>query len=100
MTCFISQKLEGKTLGHWIARCGKESFYLMALQFVGFKVGTLLLSLFGIERSLSALTAPAQGSLLLFFYYLLMGVCFPLVFMWAFRQMKEKIMVLINNKKE
>lgn len=57
----------------------------MALHLLGFKLGTLLLSLFGVERSLAAEEAPAEGSFPLFCYYLFMGVAFPLLFIRCFR---------------
>lgn len=68
----------------------------MALQFAGFKVGTLILSLFGMERSLAALSAPAGDSFLLFLYYLLMGLMLPAVLVSLFVRIKR----VITEKKE
>lgn len=91
VTCFISRMLEGRRLGHLIAACGKDSFYIMGFQFFGFKVGTLILSLFGIDRSLAALSAPAGDYFLLFLYYLIMGFVFPVALMWLLRALKGLI---------
>ena len=91
--CYLSRKMEGRWLGRMIAICGRESFYIMAFQFLGFKIGTLLLSLFGIERSLSQLTAPAEGSLLLFVYYVIMGFVLPAAIVHIVRKAKRRLLV-------
>ena len=91
VTCFVSQKLEGSRLGRSVALCGRESFHIMALQFAAFKIGTLILSVFGVERSLAVLGAPTDGSLLLFIYYIFWGMVFPLLFMWALRNIKRLV---------
>lgn len=86
VTCYIARILDNRRIGKAIAFCGRNSFYIMALHLFCFKLGTLLLSLFGIERSLSAERAPADGSFLLFCFYLVVGVVFPLLLVCCFRK--------------
>lgn len=87
--CYFSKRIERNVIGKCLAYCGKESFYIMALHFVGFKVMTILLNLCGFQFSLSALTAPSKGNFVLTLAYVCMGVCFPLVFMYLFRKIKN-----------
>lgn len=85
---YFANKIKNTVLGRMLAYCGKESFYIMALQFVGFKICTYALRLIGINNSLSSLTAPAEDSVVLLLVYFAFGVFFPLAFMWAFRKLK------------
>ncbi len=89
--CFFSKKLEGRWAGAFLSQCGKDSFYIMGLHFIGFKVCTLFLNGLGFNEKLSALTAPAGNSIGLLLAYLTFGMLFPLAFMWAFRKVKATI---------
>lgn len=92
VTCFVARALDNRWIGRAIAYCGRNSFYIMALHLFSFKLGTLLLSSFGIECSLGTEKAPADGSFLLFCFYLLMGVGFPLLFIYCFRKLRGLVM--------
>lgn len=89
--CFLSRQLEGHAVGKFLALCGKDSFYIMGLHFVGFKLGTIGLNWCGADLPLAALTAPAGDSLGLLLIYLGFGVLFPVAFMWGFRQIKAVV---------
>ncbi len=90
--CYVSRKIENNFLGTFLSWCGNNSFYIMALHFVGFKMGTLLLLTVGVHKSLAVLTAPAGTSLTLTLFYLMMGVAFPLVFILSFRKVKSLVL--------
>ena len=47
--CFISKKIEHTIVGKCVALCGKESFHIMALHLLGFKVATFILLICGIK---------------------------------------------------
>lgn len=94
VTCFVARALDKKWIGKAIAYCGRNSFYIMALHLFGFKLGTVLLSTLGIERSLSVEKPIADDSFFLFCFYLFIGVGFPLVFIYIFRKVRGKLMNL------
>lgn len=84
---YIGKHIETNVAGKAIAYVGKESFYVMALHFVGFKLCTLALQGIGYRgASLSDLSPGVGGNILLLFVYAFFGVGFPLVFMWGFRK--------------
>lgn len=84
---YIGKHIEANVVGKAIAYVGKDSFYVMALHFVGFKFCTLALQGIGYwGTNLSDLTPGVGGNNLLLFVYALFGVGFPLVFMWGFRK--------------
>lgn len=80
LTCFIAHLVESRFLGNILSQIGECSFHIMALHLLAFKAGTLLLRASGIlNPDLSSLLAPAQGSLLLFIYYAVLGVGLPVL---------------------
>ena len=94
--CYFSKRIERNVIGKCLAYCGKESFYIMALHFVGFKVISIILNSFGLNLNLSSLTAPTNENLVLVLLYVTMGVCSPLIFIVVFRFVKNKL-CKINN---
>lgn len=87
---YVGKHIETNVIGKAIAYVGKESFYVMALHFVGFKFCTLALQGIGYGgASLNDLTPGVSGNILLLFVYSFFGVGFPLVFMWGFRKIKN-----------
>lgn len=89
---YIGKHIEANVVGKAIAYVGKDSFYVMALHFVGFKFCTLALQGIGCGgANLCDLTPGVDGNNLLLFVYALFGVGFPLLFMWGFRQIKTLI---------
>lgn len=89
---YIGKHIEANVIGKAIAYVGKESFYVMALHFVGFKLCTLALQGIGYGgANLSDLTPAVGGNILLLLLYAFFGVGFPLLFMWGFRRVKTLI---------
>lgn len=88
---YIGKHIETNVVGKAIAYVGNNSFYVMALHFVGFKLCTLALQGIGYGggASLSDLTPGVGGNILLLFVYAFFGVGFPLLFMWGFRKIKN-----------
>ena len=87
---YIGKHIEANVIGKAIAYVGNNSFYVMALHFVGFKFCTL--SLKSINHSgganLSDLTPGVGGNIFLLLLYAFFGVGFPLLFMSGFRRGK------------
>lgn len=94
MLYYIGKYIEKNVAVKAIAYVGKESFYVMALHFVGFKNCTLALQGIGMGANLSDLTPGVDGNILLLFVYSLFGVGFPLLFMGGFRFLKIKLVKL------
>lgn len=95
---YISQKIEKNYIGHVLAFCGRNSFYIMGLHFLGFKLGTIILSWIGIKQNLGELMAPAQSSFALLLFYLIFSVIFSLFVIVSLRQSKAIIQTLSINK--
>ena len=88
---YIGKRIEANSIGKAIAYVGKDSFYVMALHFVGFKLCTLALC--SIEYggvNLSDLTPGVGSNVLLLLLYAIFGVGFPLISMRLFRFFKRK----------
>lgn len=96
--CYIGRKTENSPLTKLVAYCGRESFYIMALQFAGFKVGVYLLRLSGQEADLAALQPETHGSLATLALYFACGVGLPCLFMKVFRFAKAKLLNLAQKK--
>ena len=93
VVCFVSKKLEGCHIGKWLELCGRDSFYIMGLHIVGFKLCTMALMALGIvDGGLEKTMTPALGGNILFLViYTAFGMVMPLVFITAFRKMKSLI---------
>lgn len=87
---YIGKHIEKNLVGKAIAYVGNNSFYVMALHFVGFKLCTLSLNTAGCGgANLAELTPNVENNVALLFLYAVFGVGFPLVFMWGFRRVKK-----------
>lgn len=92
LIAYIGRKIDGSMVERFVRYCGKESFYIMALHLVGFKLCTMCLSFVGINVCrLSDLQPHVGYNIYLILAYLAFGVLFPLSFMWAFRRIKSSI---------
>lgn len=89
--CFVSKKIEKRSIGIVIAKIGKGSFYVMALHFIGFKIFSLILISMGHERDLAELCPSVGNNVPLLLGYLLVGVAFPLLVIYIFRILKDGI---------
>lgn len=86
---YIGKHIEKYWLGRGIAYVGNNSFYVMALHFVGFKLCTMFLKVIEYRGVfLEDLTPNVGNNIALLLLYAMFGVGFPLVFMWGFRRMK------------
>lgn len=92
MICFVSKKIQLLSIGRLLGFIGQESFYVMGLQFIGFKVCTLLINMMGGSANLAQLKAHAGSSLLLLLMYLLFGVFIPIVIVAFVRYMKSMVL--------
>lgn len=89
---YIGRKIEGSLVERFVRYCGKESFYIMALHFVGFKLCTMSLSFIGTNACrLSDLQPKVGNNIILVILYLAFGVLFPIAFMWTFRKVKGRM---------
>lgn len=86
--CFISKKSKG-----WFAKImsviGRDSFYIMGLHFLAFKLGSFALNhVLGTNLNPAELTAPAHN-LALYFYFAVVGIFLPLAIMWLLRKTRS-----------
>lgn len=96
LLCFIAKKIEHSKIGKLIAVCGKESFYIMGLHIVGFKLcSTILIQLGYINGGLEQLMTPAiENNLFLLLIYTTCGVIIPIIVITLVR--KIKLLILKN----
>jgi fucose 4-O-acetylase-like acetyltransferase len=81
---YIAKKCKGKSAS-FFALIGRESFYIMGLHFVAFKLCQYVLMLFGIQQSLAE-HAPACPNIWLLLFYLSGGVLLPVGAILIWRQ--------------
>ena len=95
--CFIAKKLEKWRIGKVLELCGRESFYIMGLHIVGFKLCTMMLMSVGvINGGLENLMTPQIGNnVFLLIVYTLCGMFFPVAFMYGFRKISAYILMKI-----
>lgn len=74
---FLSKKMENKKIFNFLKYIGKNSFSIMAFQFIGFKVGGILLNVCGYKNDISVLV-PIADNVAILLYYLLFGVSISL----------------------
>ena len=92
VVCYVSKLIDKLTwLNKVFSAIGRDSFYIMGLHFIGFKIGTLFLSWFCIEMPLAELLPTVGENRLLLFYYALFGIGLPLAFMYIFRIIRNII---------
>lgn len=89
--CYVSKKFENSIAGSFLDKIGKDSFHIMALQFVGFKCCALLLMLIGINANVALLCPYAGNGNEWLLIYFLFGVLIPMVFISLFRKLKMLI---------
>lgn len=93
---YIGKHIEKNMAGKVIAYIGNNSFYVMALHFVGFKLCTMALNIIGFRGgNINDLTPNIGNNILLLLLYTLFGIGFPLVVMWGFRKIFAKKISLI-----
>lgn len=92
--CFLSKRLKG-----WFAKgmavIGRDSFYIMGLHFLTFKLGSCSLNaVSNLNLNPADLMAPAHN-VLLYIYFVLIGVLMPLAMLWIWRRFKNFIILKI-----
>lgn len=99
LLCYMSKAIAKKktVLSRLLAVIGRESFYIMALHLLGFKICTLLLNAFGADACLSALTPTVGSHVLLFIAYLAAGALLPIAFMLVYRRAKGCLLNCFRN---
>lgn len=91
VVCYLSRKIESTWVGWGVEKCGKDSFHIMALHLVGFKLGIVIMNMFGANIFLAD-QMPKLGSNYLYVIILFTcGVVFPLLFIYLFRMVKSYI---------
>lgn len=94
--CFIAKLISDNVIGKIVELCGKESFYIMGLHFVAFKLCSMLLLSIGLITGggLSAVTTPALGNnIILIVVYAICGVFIPIGIVRIFRYCVCKITI-------
>ena len=90
VVCFISKKLGG-----WFAKSlvvvGRDSFWIMGLHFLSFKICSVLLNCFGAEHNPALLMPSCGQNILLLLYFLIGGILLPLIVIYLFRKVKSLI---------
>lgn len=89
--CYFSKKIENSLAGSFLDKCGKESFHIMALQFVGFKCCALFLAMLGINANVALLCPYAGNCNEWLLIYFLFGLLIPILFISFFRKIKSLI---------
>lgn len=96
--CFLSKKLSHTFLSGVLTYIGRNSFYIMAFHFIGFKVCSSLLTLIDIPFTPSMV--PNVGdNILLWVTYILFGTAVPLVIIFLFNKVKSSIVRLYKYAK-
>ena len=90
VVCYLAKMIERHcaVLTSLLSAIGRDSFYIMGIHFVGFKIGTLVLNSFGGRVPLAELVPPVGESAVLFLYYLMFGVGLPVLALIILRQLK------------
>lgn len=87
---YLGIKIAKSLIGRFVCLCGRDSFYIMSLHIVGFKICMILLKAIGAyDGRISVLTPNLANNIVLVFIYLSFGVLFPLLFMNLFRKCKR-----------
>lgn len=75
---FITKKMEKIKCFDSLKYIGKNSFSIMAFHFIGFKIGEIILNLFGYNGDIGLLV-PVANNIFLVVYYLFFGIMFSLI---------------------
>ena len=88
---FVGKRIINYSIGKVLAYIGRNSFYIMALHFVGFKLCSLLLINMNLRWvNLSDLTPSVGDNFFMLVLFSLFGIGFPLFFIELFRFSKKR----------
>ena len=93
IVAFWSKKCKG-LFAKVMAVVGKDSFYIMGLHFLAFKICSLLLNEVAGTKQDVAVLNPQPPNMLYYVYYAVGGVFLPIVFMWGWRRLKNIIQTI------
>lgn len=86
---YLSQKMMGGGYTKILSFIGRQSFWIMALHFTGFKIGSAILNLF-INTDVSSLT-PTASNVFIVAFYLFAGIFIPCVVGVAIEKTKKLV---------
>ena len=94
MLVFIAQKIEKSIIGNICAIIGENSFAIMGLHFVGFKMASIFLSFFvGSNFETCYVTTPNLGTNYIYaFIYFGFGIIFPLIVVTIINRVKSLLL--------
>lgn len=72
-----------------LSKIGRDSLYIMAFHFIGFKVGGEILKICGVSVRIWELVPGIGGSSLLMIYYMIFGIGIPLMIIFLVRSVKN-----------
>lgn len=82
---FITKKMEKIKIFNYFKYIGMNSFSIMAFHFIGFKVGGILLNIFGIETDIGLLS-PLASNFIYIIYYLFFGIFVSLIISFTLKK--------------
>lgn len=91
---FIAKKCRG-LFARFLSLIGKESFYIMGLHFVAFKICYYIAIFSGRDKEIAELT-PSANSLWELLYYLIGGVLLPVLIMKIWREGKKRVLCFMK----
>ena len=89
--CYLCKRLETQWIGRVLSKCGKDSFHIMALHFIGFKLGITIINLLGGDINIASLKPDVGTNYFLVIYLFLFSILFSLSFIHIFREVKSAI---------
>lgn len=95
--CYLSKKLEKhKWIMQILRSVGRESLYIMGLHFIGFKIATLIVRLFGGSINIGGLVPRIGDNILLLLFYTLFGVGIPMLIILSFRRIGLMVKLILK----
>ena len=95
--CYWSKHLSNTCVCDSLSFVGRNSFYIMAFHFVGFKVCNYVMELFGVSVDMAALVPNVDSNYFYWCVYLLFGVSIPLIMITLFRIIKGRLLYYIKS---
>jgi fucose 4-O-acetylase-like acetyltransferase len=90
--------IERNRAGLLLAVIGENSFYIMGLHFVSFKLFSVILNSFGFCQNLALLKPDVKNSFTLLLGYVLFGVFVPIAFVSIIKSVWRKGLNMFQNK--
>lgn len=94
---YVSQMLAPTTIGRMLIVVGRESYAVMALHLIGFKVCSMIICKW-IDVDISSLMAQCGNSVAMFCAYLTCGVGIPIVMARIYRWVLMRLGLMMGNR--